>query len=281
MIVVFGFCFGGWDASEAVHEALLVVPGYVVGGEVFDVAEGVQGAIAKRRIGPDALVLVEPDRGLGQRIVVGVANAADRRSETRKAQCFAESHTGVLTRFKRWMQHLDMEVFSMGRPPGWAAALTGRAVMRSPGRPPVRRDLERAFWGKIAEGLTSEDAAMACGVSGPVGSRWFRHAGGMPPIELSPVSGRYLCFSEREQIAVMRAEGVSMRMIADRLGRSPSTISRELRRNAATRNGKLEYRASTAQWKADLAARRPKPAKLAVHSPASRVCAGQAVRGGP
>ena len=154
----------------------------------------------------------------------------------------------------------------MGRPPGWAAALTGRAVMRSPGRPPVRRDLERAFWGKIAEGLTSEDAAMACGVSGPVGSRWFRHAGGMPPIELSPVSGRYLCFSEREQIAVMRAEGVSMRMIADRLGRSPSTISRELRRNAATRNGKLEYRASTAQWKADLAARRPKPAKLAEHS---------------
>src|SRR6476620_1524121 len=159
-----------------------------------------------------------------------------------------------------------MEVFSMGRPPGWAAALTGRAVMRSPGRPPVRRDLERAFWGKIAEGLTSEDAAMACGVSGPVGSRWFRHAGGMPPIELSPVSGRYLCFSEREQIAVMRAEGASMRTIADRLGRSPSTISRELRRNAATRNGKLEYRASTAQWKADLAARRPKPAKLAEHS---------------
>ena len=154
----------------------------------------------------------------------------------------------------------------MGRPPGWAAALTGRAVMRSPGRPPVRRDLERAFWGKIAEGLTSEDAAMACGVSGPVGSRWFRHAGGMPPIDLTPVSGRYLCFSEREQIAVMRAEGVSMRMIADRIGRSPSTISRELRRNAATRNGKLEYRASTAQWKADLAARRPKPAKLAVHS---------------
>jgi hypothetical protein len=105
--IVLGLSFGGWDSSEAVHEALLVVPGYVVGGEVFDVAEGVQGAIAKRRIGPDALVLVEPDRGLGQRVVVGVANAADRRSETRKAQCFAESHTGVLTRFNRWTQHLD------------------------------------------------------------------------------------------------------------------------------------------------------------------------------
>ena len=77
----------------------------------------------------------------------------------------------------------------MGRPPGWAAALTGRAVMRSPGRPPVRRDLERAFWGKIAEGLTSEDAAKACGVSGPVGSRWFRHAGGMMPRPLEDCAG--------------------------------------------------------------------------------------------
>ena len=153
----------------------------------------------------------------------------------------------------------------MGRPPGWAAALTGRAVMLSPGRPPVRRDLERAFWVQIARGLTSEDAAVACGVSGPVGSRWFRHAGGMPPIELAPVSGRYLSFSEREDIAVMRAKGISMRQIAIRIGRSPATISRELRRNAATRNGKLDYRASTAQWKADLAARRPKPAKLVEH----------------
>src|SRR6476661_5550327 len=158
-----------------------------------------------------------------------------------------------------------MEVLSMGRPPGWAAALTGRAVMRSPGRPPVRRDLERAFWVQIAAGLTSEDAAVACGVSAPVGSRWFRHAGGMPPIELAPVSGRYLSFSEREDIAVLRAQGISMRQIAIRIKRSPSTISRELRRNAATRNGKLDYRASIAQWKADLVAQRPKPAKLATN----------------
>ncbi len=58
--------------------------------------------------------------------------------------------------------------------------------MRSPGRPPVRRDFERTFWLRIAEGLTSEDAAIAGGVSGPVGSRWFRHAGGVQPIELDP-----------------------------------------------------------------------------------------------
>ena len=48
--------------------------------------------------------------------------------------------------------------------------------------------------------------------------------------------------------------------------RSPSTISRELRRNAATRSGTLEYRATTAQWHADRRARRPKPARLAANA---------------
>ncbi|MCX4536043.1 IS30 family transposase (plasmid) [Streptomyces sp. NBC_00841] len=151
----------------------------------------------------------------------------------------------------------------MGRPAGWTTAVTGRPAMRSPGRPPVRRDVERAFWKKIADGLTSEDAAIACGVSGPVGSRWFRERGGMPSIELGPVSGRYLSFAEREEIAVLKAQNTGVREIARRLGRHPSTVSRELRRNAATRSGQLAYRASIAQWKAELAARRPKPSKLA------------------
>src|SRR3954447_12514952 len=89
------------------------------------------------------------------------------------------------------------------------------------GRPPIRRDVERAFWRKIAEGLTSEDAATACGVSGPVGSRWFRDRGGMPLIELAPLSGRYLSFAEREEIALLRAQHVGVREIARRLGRAP------------------------------------------------------------
>ena len=150
----------------------------------------------------------------------------------------------------------------MGRQPGWMVTLTGRPAMRSPGRPPARRDVERMFWVKIAEGLSSEDAAMACGVSGPVGSRWFRDRGGMPSIQLSPLSGRYLTFAEREEIALLNIQGVGVRAIARALDWSPSTISRELRRNAATRGGKLEYRAGIAQWKAGLVARRPKTAKL-------------------
>jgi IS30 family transposase len=79
---------------------------------------------------------------------------------------------------------------------------------------------------------------------------------------LMPVTGRYLSFEEREEIALLRTKGAGVREIARRMSRSPSTISRELRRNAATRAGKLEYRASVAQWKAELVARRPKTAKL-------------------
>jgi IS30 family transposase len=142
--------------------------------------------------------------------------------------------------------------------------LTGRAPLKSPGAPSLRRDVERLFWHRVAEGLSSEDAALAVGASSAAGSRWFRERGGMPTFMLTPLSGRYLRFEEREEIALLRAQGAGVREIARRLGRSPSTVSRELRRNAATRGGKLDYRASVAQWKAELMARRPKAAKLAV-----------------
>ena len=81
-----------------------------------------------------------------------------------------------------------------------------------------------------------------------------------------PPSGRYLSFAEREEIALWRAQGLGVREVARRLGRSGSTVSRELRRNAAMRGGNLDYRATTAQWHAERAARRPKPAKLAVNA---------------
>jgi IS30 family transposase len=87
----------------------------------------------------------------------------------------------------------------------------------------------------------------------------------MPTVTLAAPSGRYLSFAEREEIALLRAGGCGVREVARRLGRSPSTISRELRRNAATRGGRLDYRATTAQWHADRRVRRPKPAKLVVN----------------
>src|SRR5436309_11218949 len=152
----------------------------------------------------------------------------------------------------------------MGRPAGWMTELAGRSPMKSPGKPSLRREVERLFWREVAEGRSSEEAAIAVGASQAAGSRWFRERGGMPTFMLVPLSGRYLSFEEREEIALLRARGEGVREIARELGRSPSTISRELRRNAATRGGKLDYRPSVAQWKAELMARRPKTAKLAV-----------------
>ena len=145
-----------------------------------------------------------------------------------------------------------------------------RVALRSPGRPPVGRREDRCcFWAAIARGLYPEAAVAAARVSWVVGARWFRQGGGMPSTHLAPsappLSRRYLSFAEREQIEVFHARKDGVRDIARQLGRSPSTISRELRRNAATRSGALEYRATTAQWHADRAARRPKPATLAVH----------------
>src|ERR1700683_3041308 len=154
----------------------------------------------------------------------------------------------------------------MGRRSGWGSQVTGRPVMRSPGRPPAgRREHRVRFWTAVALGASSVDAASEAGVSGVGGVRWFREGGGMPTVTLAPVSGRYLSFAEREEIALLRAQKLGVREIARRIGRSPSTVSRELRRNAGTRNGSLTYRASTAQWHADRRSRRPKPAKLAIN----------------
>ena len=139
-----------------------------------------------------------------------------------------------------------------------------RAPIRSPGRPPVaRREHRQRFWDAIARGLSSEEAAIKASTSPAVGTRWFREAGGMPTISQAPLSQRYLSFREREEIALLHAAGSGVREIACELSRSPSSISRELRRNAATRSGALEYRATTAQWHADRRMRRPKVAKLA------------------
>ena len=87
----------------------------------------------------------------------------------------------------------------------------------------------------------------------------------MPPIRLAPGSERYLSFAEREEIAILHAQALGVRGIARHLGRSPSTVSRELRRNASTRSHTVVYRASTAQWHAERRACRPKLAKLAAN----------------
>ena len=88
----------------------------------------------------------------------------------------------------------------------------------------------------------------------------------MPPTHLAPSAplpkNRSLSFAEREEIALECARGTGVRAIARKLKRWPSTISREIRRNSATRGGDFDYRAINAQWHADRAAKRPKASKL-------------------
>ena len=95
----------------------------------------------------------------------------------------------------------------------------------------------------------------------------------MPPTMFrpaaKPLSGRYLSLAEREEIALLLVKEHSLQEIGRRLGRSASTISREVRRNATTRTGGLDYRATVAQWHAERSARRPKAAKL-LSNPALR-----------
>jgi hypothetical protein len=88
---------------------------------------------------------------------------------------------------------------------------SSRAPSSSPSRPPVAGRFERRrFWAAIAAGVASEDAAIGAGVPQAVGTRWFRNAGGMPPatfgLSAKPLSGRYLSFAEREEIALLRAQ---------------------------------------------------------------------------
>jgi transposase len=118
----------------------------------------------------------------------------------------------------------------------------------------------QVFWAALQRGGFITDAAEAVGRYRKQGTRWVAVNGGVRPRRGRTLQGRYLCFGEREEIALGRAGGESMRSIAKRLGRSPSTICRELSRN---RENGGRYRATTAHALSYDRASRPKPAKLA------------------
>ena len=151
---------------------------------------------------------------------------------------------------------------------------SGRAALRSPGRPTIaNREQMRRFWAAISAGLVSEEVRRPRAYherSGHGGSERQVASDQRFGPSAQPRSGRYLSLPEREEIALLRAQGCTIREMGRRIQRAASTVSRELRRNAATRSGGMTYRATTAQWHAERSACRPKQAKLmwnkALHS---------------
>ena len=119
------------------------------------------------------------------------------------------------------------------------------------------------FWAALQRGEFISDAAAEAGTYRKQGTRWVAACGGVRPRRGRDLKGRCLMFAEREEIALARARGETMRAIARRLGRAPSTVSRELRRNADRRDG--GYRPTTAHALAYERASRPKPARLATN----------------
>ena len=104
-------------------------------------------------------------------------------------------------------------------------------------------EVHQKFWEAMTRGEFITDAAQGAGSYRKQGARWLVACGGVRPRRGRNLKGRCLTFAEREEIALLRSQRQGVRQIAAAVGRSPSTISRELRRNAERRGG---YRASTA-----------------------------------
>ena len=120
-------------------------------------------------------------------------------------------------------------------------------------------EVYQLFWAAMARGEFITDAAVEAGSYRKQGSRWLVAAGGVRPRRGRGLRGRCLTLAQREEIAIGRARGESLCSIAKTIGRSASTVSWELRRNADRLGA---YRATSAHASAYVRASWPKPAKL-------------------
>jgi IS30 family transposase len=126
-----------------------------------------------------------------------------------------------------------------------------------------RLDVESEYWRLLLSGVGTVEACHAVGIGRKTGYQWRAENGGLPPVRLAETarSGRYLSLLERQRIASLRAQALGVRAIAERLGRSPSTISRELRRNTLGHDQGV-YDGDLAHARAGQRARRPRRGRL-------------------
>ena len=148
--------------------------------------------------------------------------------------------------------------------------LSTRRVKKGPGRRPLSAKRQR-FLQLREQGWSIRAAAREAGVSRASGNRWstgyktYRHGvvtGFVPALDpraLRQISARFLSQDERVEIADLRQAGLSVRRIAEQLGRAPSTVSRELRRNAIGAGG---YRPFEAHPRATARRARARPRQI-------------------
>ena len=127
------------------------------------------------------------------------------------------------------------------------------------GRPPASEQARLRFWQCRSEGASTAEAACAASVAYSTAQRWLVASGGVRPRRTPPPSGRYLSLEDRETISELLQAGRKQHEIAAALGRSASTISREIARGT---NKRGYYIAGAAHRAAQARATRPKPAKL-------------------
>ncbi len=139
------------------------------------------------------------------------------------------------------------------------------------------------FWVLMSQGSTLQAACDAVRVDRRTGRHWRQATGGQVPRKKPEPSGRYLSLEVRLQIADLHMAGAGVRTIATQIGRAPSTVSRELRRNGPERGTRArgKYAPYAAQKRAELRARRPKASKFDDPELASLVQAKLCISGAP
>ena len=137
----------------------------------------------------------------------------------------------------------------------------------------VQAEKQQRYAQLIGQGVSNAEACRLVGINRKTGTRWrygrrVRNSAGTlviyPPVKIKEArlrSPRYLSEHERIQIADLLVAKTTVRSIAELLGRSPSTISREIRRNSGA-DGR--YRPHHAERSARLRAARPRQRRIAV-----------------
>jgi IS30 family transposase len=128
-----------------------------------------------------------------------------------------------------------------------------------------RLELETEYWRLLASGVGTVAACQELGIGRKTGYRWRAENGGLPPVRLAEAArtGRFLSLLDRQRIATLRGRGLGVREIARRIGRAPSTVSRELRRNLRPHD-QDRYDADLAHARARQRARRVRRTRLSI-----------------